>query len=52
MSELYFCNCIFCLENNPDGKLVVKSVYYQYWRKDQILLEKEPSDNKKEEKVI
>src|SRR6266498_3614400 len=49
MSELYLCNCIFCLENNPDSKLVVKSIYYQHRRKDQILLEKELSDNEKEE---
>ena len=49
MSELYLCNCIFCLENNPDGKLVVKSVYYRHRRKDQVLLEKELSDNEKEE---
>ncbi len=49
MNELYLCNCIFCLENNPDGKLVVKSIYYQHQRKDQVLLEKELSDNEKEE---
>ncbi len=49
MSELYLCNCIFCLENNPDGKLVMKSVYYRYQRKDQVLLEKELSDNEKKE---
>src|SRR6266498_2851642 len=49
MSELYLCNCIFCLENNPDGKLVVKSIYYRHRRKDQVLLKKELSDNEKEE---
>ena len=49
MSELYLCNCIFCLKNNPDGKLVVKSVYYRHRKKDQVLLEKELSDNEKEE---
>ncbi len=48
MGELYLYNCIFYLENNLDGKLVMKSVYYWYQRKDQVLLEKKLSDNEKE----
>ncbi len=48
MGELYLYNCIFYLENNLDGKLVMKSVYYWYQRKNQVLLEKKLSDNEKE----
>jgi hypothetical protein len=46
MSELLLlCKCIFCLENNPNGKLVAQSVYYRHRKKNQVLLEKDLSDD-------
>src|SRR3989337_4337555 len=45
MSESYLCNCLFCLKNNPTGKLLPKSTYYRHQRRDQSLLEKELSNN-------
>ncbi|CAI2196372.1 17421_t:CDS:1, partial [Funneliformis geosporum] len=52
MNELlHLCKCLFCLENNPNGNLVTKSVYYRYRKRNQILIEEELSNSKKEEKV-
>jgi len=49
--SLFLCKCVFCLENNSNGKLVSQSVYYQHRKKNQIILEKEQNNNEEEKNI-